>query len=363
MGSPDGGQLVSVVGGGAIGGLLAALLARAGRSVELIVREGQAPAYRTGIRVATPSGAFRQAVMIASAPAAGTALVVIAVKLPDLDAACRLAADPTARRLGGARDDQANLPPVLLIQNGLDALDLAARRLPPSRLYAASVELGATTLAPGEVTYSIPGRLVIGAAVADNTAGAERVAALLSPALPCVVTADIRGAQRLKFLVNLNNGVGAATGLTIQQLYGSADGVRLSLGVMREGLKVLQAAGQAPPNSRRSRLLRLALQLPDPLAIAAFRLTRRAMGQRAPVYSSTLQSVMRRRPSEISWLNGYVVRLSEGHGVGAPLNRAVVRVVSALEAGERADFVTPAALLATRQETSNESLARPAGAA
>jgi 2-dehydropantoate 2-reductase len=346
-GVPPAGPLVSVIGGGAVGGLLAALLARAGAPVELVVRERYLERYQAGIAVTTSRGTFRQQVPIRTAPSREARLRVVAVKMPDLETTCR---DMAAGWLG--TDDThptitAPEPEVLLLQNGLAALDLAARYLPLQRLYAAVVELGATALTPAEITYSIPGRLLLGAAQTGREAHTRRVAALLAPALRSDVTADVRGAQRLKLLVNLNNGVGAATGLTIQQLYATRTGIQSSLGVMREGLAVLDAAGLAPPANRRSRALRLVLGLPDAFGISALRLARIAMRQQAPVYSSTLQSVLRHRPSEIEWLNGCVDRLGQEHGIAVPINRAVVRAVEALECGRGGGaYVPPAALLA-----------------
>ncbi|HEV7214726.1 MAG TPA: 2-dehydropantoate 2-reductase N-terminal domain-containing protein [Chloroflexota bacterium] len=338
--------LVTVIGGGAVGGLLAALLARAGCAVELVVPERYLAAYRDGVRVTTAQGAFRQPLAIRTAPSASAALLVVAVKMPDLETTCRDIGP--ARPAADAAPGQAVQvePPVLLLQNGLEALNVAARHIPDERLYAAVVELGATALAPAEITYAIPGKLIVGAARPGQLEAARRVSALLSPAIPTDVTTDVRGAQRLKLLVNLNNGVGAATGLTIQQLYATRQGIKLSLDVMREGLATLDAAGLAPPVNRRSRALRLALGLPDALGIGALRLARLAMRQRAPVYTSTLQSLMRQRPSELRWLNGAIVRLSRECGVPAPLNGAVVAAVEALEARRAgATYVTPAELL------------------
>jgi 2-dehydropantoate 2-reductase len=316
--------------------------------VELVVREQSQAAYREGIRVTTPRGVFRQALTVRTASSPAAALLVVAVKMPDLEATCRQIAAAWSDPEGRAGAERAAAPAMLLLQNGLAALDLAAHYWPPERLYAAVVELGATALLPGEITYSIPGRLLVGSAQPAQLAAARQIAAWLTPAIRADVTEDVRGAQRLKLLINLNNGVAAATGLTIQQLYASRAGVRVSLGVMREGLSVLDAVGMPPPVNRRSRTLRAFLGLPDAFGLSALRLARIAMGQRAPVYSSTLQSLLRHRPSEIRWLNGAIVRLGQEHNLPAPLNSAIVAAVEALEAGQEGSaYVTPGALLNT----------------
>lgn len=337
--------LVSIIGGGAVGGLLAALLARAGCPVELVVRQGYLAAYSDGIQVTMPKGSFRQPLVIRTAPSPGASLLIIAVKMPDLEMTCRKITEEGAYA-APAGSEVGLAPDVLLLQNGLEALDLAAHYWPSERLFAAVVELGATALTPGEITYSIPGRLLTGPARRGQIKDARRIAAMLATAIPTDVTNDIRGAQRLKLLVNLNNGIGAATGLTIQQLYATRQGIKLSLDVMREGLATLDAAGLAPPVNRRSRALRLALGLPDAFGISALRLARVAMRQRAPVYSSTLQSLMRHRPSELRWLNGAIAHLGRERHAPTPLNDAIVAAVEALEAGRAgATYTTPSELL------------------
>jgi 2-dehydropantoate 2-reductase len=48
--------------------------------------------------------------------------------------------------------------------------------------------------------------------------------------------------------------------------------------------------------------------------------------------SSMLQDFDRRRPSEIDFINGAIVREAESLGLEAPVNRTVTRLVQALDA-------------------------------
>lgn len=332
---------IAIIGGGAIGGLLAALLTRAGREVELVVRQGQEGRFREGIWVTGAAGEFRQRVSVATRPSMETALVVVTVKLPDLEAACRDLAGVWGETPGA-------LPPVLLLQNGLDAAVIAARALPRSALLGGVVELGATALEPAAISYAIPGRLLLGAPTGGDLANVERAAALLRPALPVKRIPDLAATQRLKLLVNLNNGASAATGLTIQQLYARPAGLRLSLGLMREGLAAFDAAGLPLERSMRAAGTRRFLTLPDMLARQALRAAGARTLGRVPVYGSTLQSILRGRPTEIQALNGAVVRLGDAHGVPTPYNRGVVAAVEAVAAAglpTPARFVSPETLV------------------
>ncbi len=52
--------------------------------------------------------------------------------------------------------------------------------------------------------------------------------------------------------------------------------------------------------------------------------------------SSTLQSLERGKPTEIDFLNGYIVAMGAHHGVPTPVTAALVRMVKEIEAGTRA---------------------------
>jgi 2-dehydropantoate 2-reductase len=51
--------------------------------------------------------------------------------------------------------------------------------------------------------------------------------------------------------------------------------------------------------------------------------------------SSMLQSLERGRPSEIDFLNGYVVETAKRFGVPVPLNALVTKMIKEIEAGKR----------------------------
>jgi len=51
--------------------------------------------------------------------------------------------------------------------------------------------------------------------------------------------------------------------------------------------------------------------------------------------SSMLQSIERRRPTEIDFLNGYVAKCGMEKGIMTPVNAALTKMVHEIEAGER----------------------------
>lgn len=53
------------------------------------------------------------------------------------------------------------------------------------------------------------------------------------------------------------------------------------------------------------------------------------------IRSSSLQSLERGRRTEVDYLNGYICRQGQRHGVPTPVNDAVVAMIHAIEDGRR----------------------------
>jgi 2-dehydropantoate 2-reductase len=71
--------------------------------------------------------------------------------------------------------------------------------------------------------------------------------------------------------------------------------------------------------------------LPLRLAAVVVAAKARRMETRWPLLGSTLQSLQRKRPTEIDYLNGDVVRLGRELGVATPLNAIMVEMVHRVE--------------------------------
>lgn len=159
---------------------------------------------------------------------------------------------------------------------------------------------------------------------------------------------DIAGVAAGKLLLNLNNGVCAATGLSILESLESSEGRECFSRCILEGIDVMRANGIEPrsvialPPGAIARVLRG----PDFLVVPGLK----AMAGVDPdARSSTLQDLDRGRSTEIGELNGAIVELASEASMPAPCNRAVVEAVREHEArigrGEEPDFVAPRELL------------------
>ncbi|MER3389901.1 MAG: 2-dehydropantoate 2-reductase [Microcella sp.] len=322
---------IAVIGAGAVGGTLAALLQRAGHDVVVTARgEHGAAIEHDGLLLTGGWGVHRARVRVVESLAAPLDLLVLATKVHDTAAALGAAA-----RLDGT--------PVIVVQNGLGGEAAVRDALPHSPVAIGLALFAASLLEPGQIEVTGPNPLVVGG---DPTAVAAALPALRS-ALPAQVTVadDIVGAQWTKLLVNQVNALPAITGWSVQQVV-AHDGLRAMLTRgMRETATVARAAGV--------RIAPLGAVGPDEVALllnddaAAGEAVPRALAEGmgdVPNPASTLQSIRRGRATEIDALNGVVVAAGSAHGVATPVNALMVELVHEVE--RTGAFLDPTAALA-----------------
>jgi 2-dehydropantoate 2-reductase len=324
---------IAIIGAGALGGMFAALLSCAGHDVEATARGSGLEAIRAhGIRLSGGYGDVHARI------AAGERLT----RRPELVLVCTKAHDAEpAIAANRALVDGAT---VVVVQNGLGGVDTAERLLPASRCYGLLSIIAANYTEPGSVRVTTRATSYLGRGDGRPDADAERVAAVLSGAVPVVAIPGFRGAQWTKLVVNMLNAVPAVVGRSVQEVIADTGLRRVVTASMRECARVGMA--------RRVRFgalqglgdLRLRLFARLPLGVGQLLpwLMARRMG-RVPNLGSTQQSVRRRQPTEVDHLNGAVVREAALAGVDAPVNRALVELVHEVE---RAGFLPAERVLA-----------------
>jgi 2-dehydropantoate 2-reductase len=313
---------IAILGAGAIGSTLGALLIRAGQPVTLIGRPEHVKAIRRhGLHVDGAFGEF--SVQVPAAPALDfqPEIAFLTVKTQDVTTAVLANQKFLANAL------------VVTFQNGLRSHELVAGLFSIAQIVSSVVILSASYLSPGTVSVLYPGALVVGRPSAPVDSEVKRVAAILRQAVPTRVSSNILGAHWLKLIINLNNALPALTNLSLAQVYADPYLRRLAVALMREGLHTAQRAGvrlESLPETP-AVLIRLLGYLPPGLAGRMLALSARRVERLGPLYGSTHQSLQRGRATEIDYLNGEVVRLSEQLKVAAPLNAGVVRLVHQVE--------------------------------
>jgi 2-dehydropantoate 2-reductase len=310
---------VAVLGAGAVGGTLAALLDRAGHSLEVTARGEHLEAIReSGLRLSGAWGEHVAAVWAGETLATAPELAILSTKAHDADAALL----PNAAVLDGV--------PIVVIQNGLTGLERAAAAAPGSPLVGGLALFAASLAAPGSITVTAEAGLCLGGT--PGTPELDLATALLADALPVTVTEDFPGAQWTKLVINQVNALPAITGWSVQQVVADRALRRILTLGMLETVRVARAREVkfAPLQNLDDRVLGRMIRMPVPFAELVPRRMAARMGD-VPNPASTLQSIRRGSKTEIDHLAGAVVDAARGTDVAVPVNAAMVELVHEVE--------------------------------
>ena len=205
---------------------------------------------------------------------------------------------------------------VATVQNGLGNEEAIARHA--ERVIRGTTFPAGKLVGPGHVQWDVKGDTTLGPFEARPAPfeEVERLAEACTRAgMPTKAVRDARGPQWRKVIFNAStNPVGALTRLTHGRLCEDPGLRRLVTGLVDEGKAVAAAQGielDADPED-----------LIDHAAKPEVAYDHKA---------SMLQDVEARRPTEIDYLNGGIVRFGNENGVATPLNRAIWSLVKGLE--------------------------------
>jgi 2-dehydropantoate 2-reductase len=299
--SPAAPMNVAVLGAGAVGCFYGGMLARAGHRVTLIGRPQHVQVFSAqGLRMQTLS--FDESVPVdASTEAsavAGADLVLFAVKSTDTESA--------------GEQMRPHLKPgalVLCLQNGVDNAERLRGVLPGVAVAAAVVYVATEMAGPGHLRHHGRGELVIEPSARSN----DTAQALIAAGVPTEVSDNVRGALWAKLILNCAYNALSAVGRIVYGELVKRPGVT---DIMRDVVAECRAVAAADR-----------VTLPGDVELAV-----RCIAETMPSqYSSTAQDLMRGKPSEIDFLNGYVVRRGEARGVATPANRVLWVMVKLAE--------------------------------
>ncbi|MBT5876139.1 MAG: hypothetical protein HOH43_22115, partial [Candidatus Latescibacteria bacterium] len=171
---------------------------------------------------------------------------------------------------------------------------------------------------------------------------------MLIKIMPTSITQNIEGVRWSKLIFNLNNALAAITGHPMQGFSENPGLFRVAVRMMKEGLAVAHALGiqlepiPGSPVGLMKLLAMLPVRIGASLARIGFNRARRRLYDQ-PLYGSTLQSLMRHRPTEIDYLNGEVARLGQTVGIDTPVNADIVDLVHQVE--KTGKFMSPVDLI------------------
>ncbi|HOW36162.1 MAG TPA: 2-dehydropantoate 2-reductase [Candidatus Omnitrophota bacterium] len=312
---------IAVIGAGAIGSVVAAYLSKAGEDVALIGKPQQVQAIRSsGLRIKGVRGeeVFHLNSLVRLDREYD--LVIFTVKTQDLETAYT----DNCEFLDNAI--------ILTTQNGVQADNILSGHLEKEKIVSSIVMFGATYTNPGEVTFNFEGDWVIGKPFSMNDHVVSDIYEIVRKAFAVVIAPDIMGMKWLKLFVNFNNCLPALTGKPMQETYADMHLCRLSVLLLKEGVEAVHNVGVglvSLPHFPVERILGL-VTMPVDQAAGIINKTMTTLSKE-PLYGSILQSILRKKVSEIDYINGEIVLLAKHSGLKVPLNRKVVEMVHEVE--------------------------------
>jgi 2-dehydropantoate 2-reductase len=314
---------ICVYGAGAIGGLMAAWLARSGHDVAVVARGPQLDAIRRhGLLVQSKGKTDSFPIKAESEPAKLGAqdYVLVAVKAPSLTNV----ADTIAPLLGKDTSVVTAMNGVpwwffhrLKFKNGgerLESLDPGgklSRAIPTERVVGCVIHLAASTPEPGLVSHNMGSKLILGEPGGENTARTKGIAdALAAAGFEIEVTDSIEKEFWVKLLGNVSfNPVSALTVTTADQLIQNEEVKAYMVEIMREVLAIGRAVGvdaNIDPEAR--------------IDMA------RVLG---PFKTSMLQDLEAGKPLEIDGLLAGTLEIARKAGVRAPFTESLFGLIRA----------------------------------
>jgi 2-dehydropantoate 2-reductase len=326
-----GGDMILIIGAGAVGTTLAAFLSRAGQPVTMLVREPRKYAGQTDIVIESASGTE---VLRAPAPRvtgvldlAGINYVFICVKHAALG------------------DVLMQFPAILpagltLVStlNGVSAIPQMTQRYPAERLANMTVMFTAQGLAPLRARLQSHPRVIV-----DSTD--TRLLKLFNGSGMQVDATLGPGIAWGKLLLNLANSICAVTHAPVKDLLSQADLQRVYVAALDEAVAVLKHAG-------------IAYRFPIPMPYPAYRLlmryggalpwwlARRQNGLGDDSYPSMVADVEAGRDTEIEEINGELVAVGRRTNFSTPINEALVGLIRSFAGKVPPPYLSPGQLRA-----------------
>jgi 2-dehydropantoate 2-reductase len=291
---------VAVLGAGAVGCFYGGLLARAGHDVTFIGRPAHVDAINAhGLLLDTPQ--FRQYVP------AKAALDTDGIAVPDLVFVSVKSAqtEEVGRSLIGHLGPATS---VLSLQNGVDNPERLSRLIAHAVLPAV-VYVGSEMAGPGHIRQHGGGALALGRSVET-----ERIASVLRAAgIEVSLVDDIEGRRWTKLAINCAyNAISAIADMPYGPMIKIEGTSEMITNAVQEVIAVARACGISMPADLIDDVLKIPAAMPSQK-------------------SSTAQDFARGKPSEIDFLNGYVVRRGRELGIPTPTNHALYVMVKLKE--------------------------------
>jgi len=312
---------IAIIGAGAIGSAVAGYLTKAGEDVTLIGRQEQVDAInKNGLSISGVRG--KENIKVKAAPSLDCQydLVIFATKTQDLEDAYQQNSQYLEETF------------ILTSQNGVQADNMLSVHFEKEKVLSSIVMFGVTYMNPGEITFNFEGDWIIGKPFFPIDPTVHQISEILKKAFNIVVSDNITGMKWTKLFVNFNNCLPALTGQSMQETFVDLDLCKLSIMLLSEGVDIVKKANVelvSLPQFPVDRIHGL-VNMPIEQAAGIMNKTLTTLSDE-PLYGSILQSIMRKKPSEIDFINGEVVHIAKQMRQDACLNEKIVDMIHQVE--------------------------------
>jgi 2-dehydropantoate 2-reductase len=321
---------IAVIGVGAIGGVSAGFMARAGCNVEVVCKyqELAEKIKSNGLHIFGVRGDHKvsmPAVAKISELSEKKDVIFLATKATDMMAA--------AKNLLPFLTDSSV---VVSMQNGI-CEDALAEIFGRERTIACVVGWGAIMHTQGELEMTSTGEFVIGNIDNKPDQRLSGIKEILCTIVPVKISENITGNLYSKLIVNsCINSLGAICGLYLGEILSIKKIRNIFLEIMREAIAVANAMDIKVEVYAGKLDYYKILKGSGFIANLKRHLLVRVIGFKyRKSKPSTLQSLERGKPTEIDYLNGYIASNGKEHNIPTPVNDKIIRIVKDIEAGEK----------------------------
>ena len=299
---------IVIVGPGAVGCLFAAFLTRTKEDVWLLDKdkENASKLNESGIALEGVSGSWQIKVKVTVniSEIGKTDLIIICVKSFNTKSA--------VEQIKPLLTENTK---ILTLQNGMGNIEVISEIAGEERVIGGVTNEGATLVDPGKIRHAGRGETIIGTPTGKIPVEMRAIREAFNKAgFETKMTRDIKSLIWSKLIINV--GINALSAIT-----------RLSNGKLTqfEGTKRIlrDAVGEATRIAKRKRIK---LPFDDPLAKVE------AVCESTSVnLSSMLQDVLRKKRTEVDFINGVIVRFGQELGIEVPTNKFLLDLINTIE--------------------------------
>ncbi len=319
---------IAVIGAGAIGGITAAFLSKAGFDVEIVCKykEKQEQIQKKGLHIVGVRGEHfvkMKAAAKIEQLSGKKDIVLVVTKAYDMP-------DAAKRILAFLKKDSI----VVSMQNGI-CTEAMAKIVGEQRTVGCVIGWGATMQDGGVLNMTSEGEFVIGGYLPDKDI--SQLQEIMQRMMPTRISENIVNDLYSKMIINsCITSTGVLSGLYLGEILKKRVARNIFISIIKEAIGVANAMDLKvmPYGGKLDYYSLIAGQ--SIFAKLKRHLIIRIMGFKyRRLKSSSLQSLKRGKPTEIDYFNGYIAKKGEELGIAAPVNRRIVEMIKQIEAGKR----------------------------